>query len=40
MQYASACVGLLDEQGASVILGLEEGWDFTSQVSHNSADAL
>lgn len=32
LQYAGACVDLLDEQGASVILALEEGWDFTSQV--------
>ena len=33
MQVASAIVDLLDVQGSSVMICLEEGWDFTTQVS-------
>jgi hypothetical protein len=33
MQLAGAVVDLLDVQGSSVMICLEEGWDVTAQVS-------
>ena len=32
MQVAGAAVDLIDVQGSSVMLCLEDGWDFTAQV--------
>ena len=32
LQYSGAIVDLIDVLGASVMILLEEGWDFTAQV--------
>lgn len=35
MQIAGAATDLLDVQGSSVMMCLEDGWDFTTQVGHS-----
>lgn len=40
MQVAGAAVDLIDVQGSSVMLCLEDGWDLTAQVRRRRAVEL
>ena len=40
MQVAGAAVDLIDVQGSSVMLCLEDGWDLTAQVSTGGRPGL